>query len=245
MARNTKCRIKANESTLLKRATLSADKDRTKNADMYFAALSKKDKDFYKVLFNKKMPNDETDEHGNRIGPAYYLKYNIRNQAQRDINVANERQGTEAFMKIMRNSRDFSNYVLDEKRMSSAINERRAKFRGYEESLRTIEQMRKNPESISAQDAAKAYRLFNYTLGNDSSDAKRQRARFFKELKNNGYGAVLDTNDAIYGSLNLEKPVIVFDNKSMRLVANDRVNGYEKTIAKIETMFRQREIAQF
>ena len=38
-----------------------------------------------------------------------------------------------------------------------------------------------------------------------------QRTKFFKALKEAGYGAVLDTNDAIYGGFKAKSPVIVFD----------------------------------
>lgn len=224
--------------------TLSYDKNRTKDADMYFAALSKSDKDFYNALFNKKIPNDEKDENGKRIGPAYYLKYAIKNQAQSDIKTANEKDGAKAFMNLMKSSKDFSNYVLDEKRMSSMIDERRSQFKGYKESLESIKKMRSNPDNIDPRDAAKAYRLFNYAIPNESPDAMRQRARFFKELKKEGYGAVLDTNDAIYGKFKMKDPVIVFDKDAMKTVSIERVKGYEKLISQIKSLFYVRDIVE-
>lgn len=42
-----------------------------------------------------------------------------------------------------------------------------------------------------------------------------QRARFFKAAKEAGYGALLDTNDAIYGAFKARQPVIVFDMDSV------------------------------
>jgi hypothetical protein len=222
--------------------TLSYDPNRTKDADMYFASLSQKDKDFYKALFNKKIPNDAVDENGKRIGPAYYLKYNIKNQAKSDVKVANERDGVEAFMKLMENSRDFQHYVLDEGRLSANIDERRAKFPGYKESLEAIEKARKHPDRIDAQEAAKMYRMFNYAIPAESNDSMRQRARFFKELKSQGYGAVLDTNDAVYGKFKMEDPVIIFDQDAMNMVSADRVTGMEKTVASVRSLL-DREIA--
>lgn len=44
--------------------TLSYDKNRIKDTDMYFASLTNRDKNFYKTFFNKKMPNDAFDENG-------------------------------------------------------------------------------------------------------------------------------------------------------------------------------------
>lgn len=225
--------------------TLSYDKDRTTNTDMYFASLSQKDKDFYKALFNKKIPNDAVDENGKRIGPAYYLKYNIKNQAKSDVKVANERDGVEAFMNLMENSKDFQHYVLDKGRLDTNIDERRAKFPGYKESLETIEKCRKDPNNITSQDAAKMYRMFNYAIPAEGGDSERQRARFFKELKKNGYGAVLDTNDAVYGKFKMEDPVIIFDSDAMSMVSNDRVTNMEKTISSIRSLLnRDLELAK-
>ena len=38
-----------------------------------------------------------------------------------------------------------------------------------------------------------------------------QRTKFFHACKEVGYGAVLDTNDAIYGGFKAKSPIIVFD----------------------------------
>ena len=73
------------------------------------------------------------------------------------------------------------------------------------------------------------YRMFNYVIPSDgggnarmTKDVQTQRARFFSELKKAGYGAVLDTNDAIYGGFKATSPVIVFD---MEQVIPDNVKG--------------------
>lgn len=211
--------------------TLSYDKDRIKDKDMYFATMTKKDKDFYTAFFNKKVPNDEVDENGKRIGPAYYLKWNIKQSAKSDINVANEREGIEAFTKLMRSSKDFSNFILDKNRMLSNMDEKRAAYEGYVESLKVMDKMQKHPEKLTSEDMKYAYRIFNYIIVKDGDDIARQRARFFKELKNEGYGAVLDTNDAMYGRYKRESPIIVFDKDALQTVSIDRVKGYEKLIS--------------
>lgn len=225
--------------------TLSYDKDRTTNTDMYFATLSQKDKDFYKALFNKKIPNDAVDENGKRIGPAYYLKYNIKNQAKSDVKVANERDGVEAFMNLMENSKDFSNYILDKERFNDNFDQRRSNFPGFKESFKALNNVRNNPDHITSDDAAKIYRWFNFACVQDDADTIRQRARFFKELKNEGYGAVLDVNDAIYGKFKAESPVMIFDSDAMSMVSNDRVTNMEKTVSSIRSLLnRDLELAK-
>lgn len=42
-------------------------------------------------------------------------------------------------------------------------------------------------------------------------DMYNQRTKFFPACKEAGYGAVLDTNDAIYGGFKAKSPIIVFD----------------------------------
>ena len=62
------------------------------------------------------------------------------------------------------------------------------------------------------------YRMFNYCIPYDGAgdarkakDAKTQRNKFFNEMKKNGYGAIVDTNDAMYGAFKTTSAVIVFD----------------------------------
>ena len=44
-----------------------------------------------------------------------------------------------------------------------------------------------------------------------AKDVKTQQKKFFNKLKEKGYGAILDTNDSMYGGLKANAPVIVFD----------------------------------
>ena len=60
--------------------------------------------------------------------------------------------------------------------------------------------------------------MFNYVIPYDGQgdsrkgrDMYNQRTKFFHACKEAGYGAVLDTNDAIYGGFKAKSPIIVFD----------------------------------
>lgn len=200
--------------------TLSYDKDRTKNADMFYATHTKLDKHQYNALFNRKVPQEVYDEKGKKIGNEMCFKYKINNNIKSNIKVASEDSGAEEFAKLFRENRDFYNFVTDKKRMQSYFVEEKYKFKGYREAAEAVERMRKNPNKITEEDVKTAYRLFNYVIPYDGKggtdtrgahDVKVQRTKFFNELKKDGYGAVLDTNDAIYGGFKAESPVIVFD----------------------------------
>ena len=70
----------------------------------------------------------------------------------------------------------------------------------------------------TSKDLQTVYRMFNYVIPYDGQgDARKgkdvltQRTKFFNACKEAGYGAVLDTNDAIYGGFKARSPIIVFD----------------------------------
>lgn len=198
-------------------STLSYDKDRTKGTDMFYAAHTKLDKHQYNALFNKKIQTPLYDEQGNDIGTGQSYKFRIDNRISSDMKVASEDSGAKAFMQLYSQDRDFYNFVTDASRMERHFVEDKYKFKGYREAKTTLDRM-KNPEyKPTEKDIQTIYRMFNYVLpsSGDSSrmakDVQTQRAKFFSVLKKSGYGAVLDTNDAIYGGFKTTSPVIVFD----------------------------------
>lgn len=198
-------------------STLSYDPNRTKDAEMFYATYKKLDKHQYNALFNKKVPQDIFDEDGNKIGTGEFLKYKIDNKVKSNIKVASEDSAAESFRKLYSTNRDFYNFVTDKNRMQEAFVKAKYGFKGYREAASVIGQIRKG-ETPSGDDLQKVYRMFNYVIpyGNDQNprltkDVATQRAKFFKDLKSSGYGAVLDTNDAIYGGFKAAAPVIVFD----------------------------------
>ena len=203
-------------------STLSYDKDRTKKGDMFYAAYDKYDKHEYNALFNKKMPQPIYDSNGTNIGTGNFYKYRINNSVGQDIKVANEEQGIEAFAKLYSESRDFYNFVNDPNRMQSKFVDDKYKFKGYRESKNSLENIRNN-EIANYEDIEKAYRMFNYIIPNEDKDTVTQRARFFNQLKKSGYGAVLDTNDALYGGFKANSPVIVFDQTNIVSTEASRV----------------------
>lgn len=198
--------------------TLSYNKDRTKNVDMFYAAHTNLDKHQYNALFNKKVPMPITDKDGNEIGTGECYKWKIDNSIKSDMKVASEDSGAYAFMDLYKKDRDFYNFVTDPKRLKSLYPEDKYKFKGYRESDAVLDKLQNPNYKPTDKDLKVVYRMFNYALPADGSgnarvgkDVATQRAKFFNELKKNGYGAVLDTNDAIYGGFKASSPVIVFD----------------------------------
>lgn len=220
--------------------TLSYNKDRTKGADMFYAAYDESDKHLYNALFNRKIPQDIYDKDGNSIGTGMFYKYRINNTAKSDIKVASEDNGAKEFANLWENDRDFYNFVTDPSRMESHFVTDKYKFRGYREAKKALENIRNgNPNEW---DMKRAYRMFNYTIPSDGGgDPKRakdiltQRTKFFNALSKDGYGACLDTNDAIYGGFKAHAPVIVFDMTSLIPQEAKRVSSSDVRVSRALT----------
>lgn len=207
--------LKADKTTL---STLSYDRDRTKNTDMFYATHNVLDKHQYNALFNRPIPRTVYDENGNPIGTGNFMKYRIDNSLKKDIKVASEDSGAEVFRELFKKDRDFYNFVMDEDRMQSYFVSDKYKFKGYREVRQVLEKMKQGDYTPTADKLQIVYRMFNYVIPYDGAgdarkgkDVTTQRTKFFNACKEAGYGAVLDTNDAIYGGFKAKSPVIVFD----------------------------------
>lgn len=207
--------LKSDKTTL---STLSYDKDRTKGTDMFYATHNTLDKHQYNALFNRKIPQTIYDETGNPIGTGMFMKYRIDNSIKRDLKVASEDSGAEVFRQLYKKDRDFYNFVTDDERMQNYFVSDKYKFKGYREARDVLKKMKDSDYVPTADELQKVYRMFNYVIpydgqGNarEGKDVLTQRTKFFAACKDAGYGAVLDTNDAIYGGFKAKSPVIVFD----------------------------------
>lgn len=229
--------LKADKTTL---STLSYDKDRTKDTDMFYATHNALDKHQYSALFNRPIPQPVYDEDGHEIGTGTFMKYRIDNSLKTDIKVASEDSGADIFMDLYKKDRDFYNFVTDKERMQSYFVSDKYKFKGYQEAATVLEKMKRPDYTPSSDDLQIVYRMFNYVIPYDGQGDSRkghdvyvQRTKFFNECKNAGYGAILDTNDAIYGGFKAKSPIIVFD---MEQVVPKDVYRTSLTDQKISTL---------
>lgn len=235
--------LKADKTTL---STLSYDKNRTKNTDMFYATHNNLDKHQYNALFNKKIPQTLYDEKGNSIGTGMYLKYRIDNSLKSNIKVASEDSSAKIFMDLYKKDRDFYNFVTDENRMQNYFVRDKYKFKGYREAAGTLKKMKDKEYMPSSDDLQTVYRMFNYVIPYDGEgnarkekDVYTQRTKFFNACKKAGYGAVLDTNDSIYGGFKAKSPVIVFDMDQVVLKDISRTHMSDKVISELALIGRK------
>ena len=221
--------LKKEDTTL---STLSYDKDRLKGADYFYATHINRDKALYGALFNHKI----TDADGNKT-----FKWKIDNKLADDMKVASEDSGVKAFSDLYENDRDFYNFVKDPERLRRCFVDSKYGFKGYKEAKKSIEKMDNDNYKPSSDDLAKVYRLWNYVIPNDgggdsrvAKDVLNQRTKFFNKLKESGYGAVLDTNDAIYGRFKAQSPIIVFDVTQVIPDSIRKTSIYDKRFAEVQ-----------
>ena len=141
--------LKADKTTL---STLSYDRDRTKNTDMFYATHNVLDKHQYNALFNRPIPQTIYDEKGNPIGTGNFMKYRIDNSLKTDIKVASEDSGAEVFRELFKKDRDFYNFVMDEDRMQSYFVSDKYKFKGYREVRQVLEKMKQDDYTPTAEE---------------------------------------------------------------------------------------------
>ena len=197
--------------------TLSADENRTKDAEFFYSAFTENDKRYYKAMFS-------LNKHKKVAGIVPTCKLNITNKAKSNMKVASEETGAKVMEQMYNNDKDFRDFVNDAGRMNKIMRHDN-KFRAYKDALETLNNINEKSEA-SSEDIQKVYKIFNYILPNDGAgdssigtDVANQRKKFFDALKKEGYSAVLDTNDAYYGGYraNVQAPVIVFDTDKIIL----------------------------
>lgn len=235
--------IRTNKDTL---STLSYNKDRLKGADMIYATFEKLDKHQYNAMFNRAIDQPLFDSDGNEVGTGRFLKYKINANVSQDMKVASEDSGAKSFLNLYHKNRDFYNFVTDPSRMEACFVTDKYKFRGYRQAREALHKMREPGYKPTEEDIRTVYRLFNYIIPNDGAgnarvgkDVATQRAKFFNELKKDGYGACLDTNDAIYGGFKASAPVIVFDMEQLVPQEAYRTSAMSKQVSKVVTAFRK------
>lgn len=228
-------------------STLSYNRDRTKETDMFYATYNEFDKNQYRAMFNRKVPQTLYDENGYAIGTGTFYKYSINNKIVKNVKVASEDSGAKIFLNLYSKNRDFYNFVTDPDRMRAAFVDSKYKFSGYREVRDILEKMdNRHNYTPSEREVRTLYRMFNYVIPNDGSgnarlgkDVATQRAKFFTAAKKQGYGALLDTNDAIYGSFKARAPIIMFDMESAVESSIRRTTKLDKIAGAATTAVRK------
>lgn len=188
---------------------LSFDTDRMRtarlwrsNGDMMYASHTPRDNVKYMAYY-------ATNPKAILEGKVPPLKYRLTGSMAENVKVASEKSGAAVFSELFRTNDGFRDFVTDPSKMREYYVSRVPKqFSGYKEALKALDRVSRS-SNPSENDLRLVYRLFNYTIPHEES--VKVRGMFFSALKRAGYGALLDTNDALYGGFHSDSPVIIFD----------------------------------
>lgn len=214
--------------------TLTRDPKRLHGTDMYYATFDKFDNAQFRAKFNSPVKEPIVDKNGKVIGHNKVYKMNAATVAKHDIKVASEDSQNVAFKKLFTKDRDFYNFCTNENRLLSYVESTpwgwitEYDARGNLGS-RAIRSASKRQHTFTEKELNSICRIFTTGLPNDGTvwgqnnkptsrvnksvakDYATQRAKFFKELSKNGYGALLDVTDAVDMHFKSNAPVVVFD----------------------------------
>lgn len=138
--------------------------------------------------------------------------YKVINMNTKDINVPSHEKSASIFNDLYKSDKAFKKEVDSAfERWDTNPNERIANRKKLFAKVR----------SGKASDR-EMYDAFNITLTDHDYNAPK---KFYKKLKNEGYGAVHDLNDSRYGVYKANDPVIIFDTGS---VAKQKVDKMSK-----------------
>ena len=215
--------------------TISANKDRTKDAEFFYSTYKKKDKEWYTGMFGGKGV-------GVTVGPS--AKFNINNKIVKDVKMASEKTGAAKMKELYKKDADFRSFVDNRMAERMKVNASSSMKRdSYKEAAAILERGIKSDSDLDT-----VYRVFNFVLPDDGGenvkageDVARQRKKFFDALKADGYAAVLDTNDAYYGNYGnvVDAPVILFDMSCIVPDSIKKVKYSEVSMANIKNVPRK------
>lgn len=225
--------------------TLSSDKNRTKDAEYFYAAYTNNDKDYYKSQFS-------LDTKKKVAGIVPTRKLNITNKLVKDVRVASEDTGTKIMQNLYNKDEDFQDFINNPERLSALLPKKTiiGSFRrdSYREAVKTLNDINERGH-MNDNEWYLVYRLFNYALPNDgrgdekvAADVALQRNKFFSELKSSGYGAVVDTNDSYYGNYgkDVQSAVVVFDTAAFIPDSVKKIKYSEILESKAKSLARSR-----
>ena len=202
--------------------TLSYDLNRTRRTTMFYAVYKSEDLQQYLTMLNGPILYSLFNGTPSDISAEPDLKYEIRNLACRDILMACEDSAARVFAELFASNDDFRDFVVDPSRMQAHFKSVKYLFGGYRAARASLRRVRSAKGKPSREDLARAYRIFNFVIPSDgdgdpgrAQDMDTQRETFFAAMRDAGYGATLDTNDALYGGFHASAPIIVFDRDSV------------------------------
>jgi len=217
----------------------------------FYATYEKQDSDKYAGLYGKKLMNQAekdasraekaAEESGSRKDHAEAKKlrekadnakvYQLKIDATKKLKIPSDENAGDITAKLMK-ERDFK-----ENLRASLIDSKAKMKRPTQQALfaKALGLVDKDPDKMTTAEKISLYKAFNLSLTYHNDQQIAAQNRFYGEMKNKGYNALLDYNDKEFSSYHAKRPMIVFDTDSVRLSSVAEVSP--KTIDTLNAVY--------
>lgn len=158
-----------------------------------YTSSDKKDNLKYKGIYGAQLKGQGRD----------IKQMNIK--ATQNIKVASRKHAEDAFVDLYRKDPEFRKNALE---ILEAV-----KPTVSSSSQKGIEAALKEPNRVNDRALRKAYDAFNIGLVSSDDKQRANASKFYNKLKEAGYDAIKDINDAKYSGYNTKTPTIIFNGK--------------------------------
>lgn len=222
----------------------------------FYATYKKHDTDEYMGLFGKnlmsrahgeaKRAEKEAAASGSEedLAKAQELRnkanntkvYQLKLEATKKLKIPSDENASDITANLLKES-EFKDNVR-----ASLIDSKEKMKRPTQQVLfdRALSAMEKDPDKMTSSEKVAVYKAFNLSLVNHNQQEIAAQNRFYGELKNKGYNALLDYNDKEFSSYHAKRPMIVFDVDSVQLKSVTEANP--KVVDKLYTRYNTERI---
>lgn len=218
--------------------TVTSDTNLLKDGNRFYFSKGKRDRDKYRALFSKNMKANQNPMFASGASDSYKKEAVLK--ARHNIKVASEKNAEKNFIKML---------SKDKKVRGSFVND--LKNKGLSETMQEIwapEYYRKtipavdkfvnnngDVNKLSNDEKKDLYRYFNYNFVNHNKYESVQK-QFMNNMAKKGYGAVVDSNDAVQGGFNTKSAAIMFNSKNIKMAEVRQLNSDTEKKAATNTL---------
>ena len=177
----------------------------------FYAVYRKKDVNLYSGIYGAQLKNGRGRSNADSLNRDVYQ---VKLTNSKGLRMPSNEKAADITARLVKRDAGFRN------ELQKTIDGSRKKFMRpmQKELFRDASNvMKKSPRKWSPEEKRKVYEALNLSLTNHDKHEVAVQKKFYKEMKQHGYGALSDINDKKYSSFHAKDPVIVFDTSSIRL----------------------------
>lgn len=162
--------------------------------------------------------------------------YQLKLEATKKLKIPSDENASDITTKLLKED-DFK------KNLEASIADSKEKMRRPTQQIlfnQAQNALKKDPGKLTQSEKVAIYKAFNLSLVHHNPQEIAAQDRFYGELKQKGYNALLDYNDKEFSSYHAKRPMIVFDVDSVKLKSITEANP--KVVDKLYTRYNTERI---